>query len=148
MLRFVPRIAAVLLLVVAGTVSPAAGGEQPFHASGEGYVVYNTLYGGGEATHLGRSSLYLTGTDFLQYGFFFPSGAQIRSASGDRLCFDFDANTYSFDPATELRGVSATVTFIGGTGRFQDAIGSADVVFVFDSLTQQFLFLIDGSIDY
>ena len=58
MSRFVPRFAAVLLLIVAGAITPATAKERPFKASGEGVVAYD-LYGQGKASHLGNSSLYV-----------------------------------------------------------------------------------------
>jgi hypothetical protein len=150
MFRFVPRFAAVLLLVVAGALAPAAAKERPFKASGEGDVA-GDLYGGGKATHLGRSSLYVgLHVDPESYFYFVPYGAYLTSASGDRLYFDFDADYYVFVGTTGI--ISATVTFTGGTGRFQDATGSADVVFdLYQYLFNggfSFTFLIDGSIDY
>ena len=51
MFCFIPRIAAVLLVVVAGTLAPAAAEERQLNASGVGFV-NNGLQGGGQATHL------------------------------------------------------------------------------------------------
>jgi hypothetical protein len=140
------RIAAVLFLVVAGTLAPAAAKERPFHASGEGDVA-GALYARCEATHLGRCSLYVDVTTyFLENGLFLSYGGRLTSASGDELYFVFDPEYYFFDPANGV--VSATVTFAGGTGRFHDATGSADVMFDFEPYFYSFRFLIDGSIDY
>ena len=156
MKRFVPRIAAVLFLVVAGTLAPASAEDRPFKASGQGLVAHNSyqdiLIGRGEATHLGRTFLRVDlDSGFLDSGIFIPSVAgSLTSASGELLYFHFDKEFYIFDTATGV--VSATLTFTGAfsTGRFQDATGSADVMFVFDpnSGYQSFRFLIDGSIDY
>ena len=149
MFCFIPRCAAVLLLVVAGALAPAAAQERPLNASGEGFVdSVGSLFGRGEATHLGRSSLSVSSydRDLLSSGYFFAFGGYLRSASGDFLDFAFDEVYYLFDPATGI--VSATVTFTGGTGRFQDVTGSADVTFDLDSNLHNFGFLIDGSIDY
>lgn len=148
MKRFVPRIAAVLFLVVAGTVAPAAAGDRPFNASSAGGVSYGGLFAYEfEAMHLGQSSL-VVGFDqnsLEYYGFFDPSWGIMTSSSGDELRFDFDAEYYFVDPAGV---VSATVTFTGGTGRFEDATGSADMTIDFDPYLASFSFLIDGSIDY
>jgi hypothetical protein len=145
MYRFVPRIVAVLLLVV--TLAPAAAGDRPFKASGEGSVGSSDLTSSCEATHLGRSRLNVGYfSDFLQFGLLLSSGGTLDVASGDGLYFVFDEEGYYLDQATGI--VSTTVTFTGGTGRFQDVTGSADLIFDFDSNFQRFEFLIDGSIDY
>lgn len=151
MFCFIPRIAAVILLVVAGTLAPAAAEDRPFSASGAGnvdvdyYDFYGQMYAlGVEVMHLGRSNLFvdLEVQDVLVK----PYSGGITSANGDFLRFQFDPGLDYFEPAGI---VSATVTFTGGTGRFQDATGSADVMFVFDpDLPRRFLFLIDGTIDY
>ena len=105
------------------------------------------MLGRGEATHLGRSRLSVDQyPDFLGNGVFLPFGGSLKSADGDSLDFVFDQEYYFFDPATRV--VITTVTFTGGTGRFEAATGSADVMFVFDANFQHFVFLIDGSINY
>ncbi len=147
MFCFIPRIAAVFLVVVAGALGLAAAEERPLVASGEGSASNGGFQGVGQATHLGRSSL--TGdlyTDFLAFGVFFANGGSLESANHDFLRFVFDEDAYDFNPATGV--VSTTVTFTGGTGRFQNATGSADVMFDFDQYFYNFEFLIDGSIDY
>ena len=152
MFCFLPRIAAVLLLVVAGTLAPAAAGERAFKASGAG-VISQTYYmnaSGFEATHLGKA--YFSGfvdPDLLQYPGILEIPAYLTAANGDRLYLD-SAVYNDVDPATGIAtGIAiGTLTFKGGTGRFQAATGSADVMFVFDTNYQHFLFLIDGSIDY
>ena len=50
-----------------------------------------------------------------------------RAANGDRL---FATSAVDFDVDTGI--AIGTLTFTGGTGRFQDATGSADVMFVLD----------------
>jgi hypothetical protein len=63
------------------------------------------------------------------------------------LYLDSDVD-YDLDYDTSIGIAIGTLTFAGGTGRFQAATGSADVMFVFDLNLQHFLFLIDGSINY
>lgn len=144
---------ATLSLLAAGT--PAHAGERPFKASGAGFVRSSGLNGWGEATHIGRSALRVDAyTDVLTSGYFVPFGGSLESLAhrpgqgGDFLNFVFDEEFYYFDPATGV--VNATVTFTGGTGRFQHATGSADIVFDFDTVnySPHFDYLIDGSIDY
>jgi len=140
---------AALALLAAGT--PAHAGERPFNSTGAGNVSndMSSLFAGGiEATHLGHGYLSVDVDPYqLDSGFFIPDGGGIlKSANGDVLYFDFDAERYTFDPV--IGALSATVTFTGGTGRFPAATGSADVMIVFDPTFHHFLFLIDGSIDY
>jgi len=146
MFRFVPRFAVVLLLVMAGTLAPATAGERPFNASGAGVIdiASNSLFAiGFEATHLGKANFY---------GNFYPSldnsqpifvPAFFYAANGDAL---FAIGTADFDVDTGI--AIGTLTFTGGTGRFQDANGSADMMIDFDEDFSSFFFLIDGSIDY
>jgi hypothetical protein len=156
MFRFVPRFAAVLFLVVAGAVAPAAAQERPFDASGGGRVDSHgsSLFGKGKATHLGRCAFTVNYLDegFLDNGYFFPTLGLLTSTNGDQLYFHFDKDFYLFDP--EIAVVSTRLTFTGGTGRFQGATGTADLIFVFvvtgsDGVHfSNFSFVIDGSIDY
>jgi hypothetical protein len=151
MFSFVPRIAAVLLLVVAGALAPAAAGERPISASGAGYIDLNTgllAAVGFEATHLGKAIFYgslLQGSLDNSQPINIPG--YFYAANGDRL-FATSATDYDIDYDTGIGIAIGTLTFTGGTGRFQDATGNADVMFIFDLNLDQFLFVIDGSIDY
>jgi hypothetical protein len=145
----VTRITAVLLLIAAAAFAPAAAAEErSLNTSGEGFVDNGGIFfGQGEATHLGRSYLTVGGfMDYLSSGSFVPFGGSLESANRNFLDFAFDEEFYSFDPATGV--IYTTVTFTGGTGRFEDVTGSADVMIIFDPNFHSFLFLIDGSIDY
>jgi hypothetical protein len=125
-------ILAALSLLTAGT--PAQAGERPIQAQGRGYPPYfnepfSYLNGLGRSEHLGPCtlSIYL---DFweLYDGNVLPKALQLEAANGDRL----DARVASeFDPATGI--VVGTVTFLGGSGRFADATGSASLLIVPDS---------------
>ena len=151
MFRFVPRFAAVLLLVVTGTLAPVAAKERPFKASGEGVVVGALYAPKCQATHLGRSLLFVElGLDLRDYFLFIPDRASFTAANGDQLNFDFDAEAYVVNSQTGI--VSTTVTFTGGTGRFRHATGRAtatfDVYQYIYNYSYDFSFVIDGSIDY
>ena len=148
MFRFVPRFAAVLLLVVAGALAPAAAQERPFSASGAGtyHANYGSMYSTFEATHLGKANFYgYVYPLFLDNTQIFAFPAYLTAANGDRLYLE---SVVYFDVDTGI--AIGTATFAGGTGRFEGATGSADVMFDFgtDIYHQHFRFLIDGSIDY
>jgi hypothetical protein len=152
MKRFVPRIAAVLFLVVAGALAPAAAGDRPFKVSGAGtFSEYQGLNAHGfEATHLGQAHFHGdVDLDDLSDPGILRIPAYLIAANGDWLYLDCVAD-YVLDYDTGLGIAIGTATFDGGTGRFQDATGSADVMFDFDPIAHSysFRFLIDGSINY
>lgn len=150
MKRFVPRIAAVLFLVVAGALAPAAAGERPFNASGAGSLNDGYMNATFEAMHLGKAHLsgYVDPIFFLRNshsdrGF----TVQLSAANGDVLYLDCHVD-YVVDHDTGTGIAIGTATFDGGTGRFQDAAVSANVMVEFDQYNSSLNFLIDGSIDY
>jgi hypothetical protein len=150
MFRFISQIAAVLLLVVAGAIAPAAAEERLFNASGAGF--YDThsgsMYSRFKATHLGKANFYgSVFPDYLDNSQIFGFPVDLTAANGDRLFLDSVVD-YVLDYDTGIGIAIGTLTFTGGTGRFETATGNADVMFVFDTIHQRFLFLIDGSIDY
>jgi hypothetical protein len=121
-----------LSLLAAGT--PARAGERPIRAEGRGYVPFFNdpfafLNGLGRSEHLGPCtlSIYL---DFyeLYEGNIVPRALLLEAANGDRLGARV---TSEFDSETGI--VVGTVTFMGGTGRFADATGSARLLIVPDS---------------
>jgi len=148
---------ALAALTLLSTGALAHAGERPFNGSVDGVYDYysSNLYGRGEVPHLGLSTLivgyYPPGLGLLENGIFVPYYGYQYAANGDRLNFAFDAAYYEFDPAVGI--VNTTVTFTGGTGRFQNATGAANVMFVFvpyftDTSGTNFSVLIDGSINY
>jgi hypothetical protein len=122
MTRRIRLICVALCLVLATSLVPAAQ-PRPFKGSAEGMVT-GAIPGGfvveytGQATHLGKFSR----TEFVTFG---PGGAiagtiVFTAANGDQLWADF---TGEFTSPTTAEG---SYTFVGGTGRFADAAGTAD----------------------
>jgi hypothetical protein len=147
MFRFIPRIAGVLLVVLASTLAPAAG-ERPFKTSGRGYGYDGYLSAASfEATHLGKVRFdgYVDLNTLLDSGLSVEMSGYLTAANGDRVYLEIDV---SYDADTGI--AIGTATFVGGTGRFLDASGSADVIFDFSlsSSVYSFLFEIDGSIAF
>jgi hypothetical protein len=121
--RFVSlRPVGVLLVAVAVLVLPerASAGERPYFSRGTAQFVSPTgdFVGAGNATHLGlyeeRGNATISDTGAID------GWATYTAANGDQLYATI---------AGQLNGrtgaITATVTYVGGTGRFADADGSA-----------------------
>lgn len=147
--RFQTRRPVVFMLVVAAAAilpNPASAGERPFQSRGTAKFVGPTDFVGvGTATHMGR---------YTEIGF-----ARF-SPTADPTVLRIDArNTYTASNGDKLHAtlegflnaatgaITATVTYTGGSGRFDDAGGSA-------TLTGQIqpngtiAVIVEGSIDY
>jgi hypothetical protein len=141
------RLGSLGLSVLLVTAPPAVAGERPHKWSGTGQFISATDFvATGHATHLGNydevgSVTAMTPTETT--GVFKIEGWAIHTAAnGDQLFENFtgylDFNTGS---------VTATITFVGGSGRFADATGTG-------TLSGQILgdgaieFAGEGTIDY
>jgi hypothetical protein len=151
---------ALLALALLGPTSPAQAGERPFKGESSGTITSNDPSGdvdydlggfGGEATHLGRFIFSSGSVDAFALVYedrlLIPS-AYLRAANGDEVSASVEAE---FDPDTGL--FLGTMNFAGGTGRFIDATGGAEVAFRLvptsdGSGTYSFDVVIDGVIDY
>ena len=108
--------------------TPTSAQSKPHLASGFGQFAANgsDFTGGGQATHLGN----YTEVGSVQFA---PSGtegvlaisgwAHYTASNGDEL---FALISGTVDLATGV--ILATATYVGGTGRFEDASGSSDLV--------------------
>jgi hypothetical protein len=142
------RPAGALLVAVAALALPgrASAEDRPHKLAGSAQFISPTDFvGSGEATHLGR---------YAEAGCarFSPTAdpavllvdawTTLTAANGDRLC---ETITGRLDLRTGA--ITATVTYVGGTGRFADAGGSA-------ALSGQMLpdgtiaVSVEGTIDY
>jgi len=73
------------------------------------------------------------------------NGATVIGANEDALFID--TVNVAFDPVTGI--AIGTLEFAGGTGRFADAVGSAEVLLLFDFYGIYTVeILIDGTVDY
>ena len=148
------RTLMLTLLLLLGTM-PALAVERPFalHGSGvatlivdpSGLPIGAVATGSGTATHLGQWTV----TGNPKYtpdanGVLHSSGeATLTAANGDKLQVAIDG---ILDP---VAGVDQGVFyFLGGTGRFEGASGSANFVVNINPLTGGFELTVVGRIDY
>ena len=149
------RTLMLTLLLLLGTM-PAFAVERPFALHGSGVATLITdpstgmplgavATGSGTATHLGQWTV--TGNPKYTLdanGVLHSSGeATITAANGDKLQVQIDG---ILDPVASVdQGV---FYFLGGTGRFENASGSANFVVNINPLTGGFELTVVGRIDY
>ena len=151
-------IAAVLLL---GSL-PVLAVERPFALNGSGVATF-IIDGAGNligadvtssstATHLGLCTTvgkvnYTPANDPDHPGRLLSTGSgKITAANGDTLLIEFNG---VLDPPQGTTGIDKPVfRFVGGTGRFANASGTADAVVVVNLLTGAFEITMVGNIDY
>jgi hypothetical protein len=154
MLCFIPRFAAVLLLVVAGAVAPGLAADVPFKGVFSGHaisavptddpgVLLITTVGGGHATHLGKFTMvspHLAVLVTLEV-----EGTQnFTAANGDMLTASFTGQFSVIAGGFLAASIDCTIT--GGTGRFAGAGGGYTFDIVFDPATLTDESVIDGTI--
>ena len=136
-------LAAVATLALAAAAAPAA--ERPHVSQGTAqFVNANDFVGAGHATHLGQ---------YTEVGSaaFSPTAnpAVLRvdawsiytAANGDQLYATFTGHLNGLTGA-----ITATVTYVGGTGRFEGATGSFTIERLFTPATREVTGTIEGSI--
>lgn len=148
------RALMVMLFLILGTI-PASAVERPFalHGAGVATLITNEsgipigaiATGSGTATHLGQWTV--TGNPKYTLdnnGVLHSSGeAAITAANGDKLQVQIEG---VLDP---IAGVDQGVFyFVGGTGRFEGASGSANFVVNINPITGGFELTVVGKINY
>lgn len=145
----------ILTLFMLLATIPASAVQRPFALSGSGTATLivneqglptgSVATGSGTATHLGQWTV----TGNPQYtpdaqGVLHSSGeATLVAANGDKLFIQIDG---VLDP---VAGVDqGTFYFLGGTGRFEGASGSAQFVVNINPVTSGFDLTVVGKIDY
>ena len=148
------RTLMLALSLLLGTI-PALAVERPFALKGAGVATLITdeagnpigaiPTGSGTATHLGQWTVagkvnYTPDSN----GVLHSSGdATITAANGDKLYVKIDG---ILDPITGMD--QGAFYFVGGTGRFEGATGSANFVVTINLLTSGFDLTVVGKIDY
>lgn len=125
--RFFSRRAYALVLSAVGLlalIAPARAATRPHDSRGSAqFVNANDFVGEGTATHLGRyeevGGVQLSPTPDPTV-FLVEAWATYTAANGDQL---YAVMTGTLDGDTGA--ISATVTYVGGTGRFTSASGTA-----------------------
>ena len=148
------RTLMLVTFLLLGTI-PASAIERPFALKGtgvatliideNGHLVGATPTGSGTATHLGQWTV----SGNVKYtpdsnGVLHSSGeATLTAANGDKLLFQIDG---ILDPVAAVdQGV---FHFVGGTGRFEGASGSANFLVTINPLTGGFELTVVGKINY
>ena len=148
------RTLMLMVFMLLGTM-PALAVERPFALKGTGVATLVTdeaghligaiPTGSGTATHLGQWTVAGT-VHYIpdSQGVLRSSGdATITAANGDKLQVQIDG---ILDPVAAIdQGV---FRFMGGTGRFAGATGSANFVVVINPVTGGFELTVVGKIDY
>jgi hypothetical protein len=147
------RTLMLTLFLLLGTI-PASAVERPFALNGAGVATLITdesgnligaiPTGSGTATHLGQWTVAGTVKYTPDNGVLRSSGeATLTAANGDKLQFQIDG---ILDPIAAVdQGV---FRFVGGTGRFEGARGSANFVVTINPLTGGFELTVVGRINY
>jgi hypothetical protein len=148
------RTAMLTLFLLLGTI-PVSAVDRPFALNGAGVATLITdgsgnptgaiATGSGTATHLGRWTVSGNVTYTPDsYGVLHSGGdATLTAANGDKLQFKIDGilDTNTFVD----QGV---FHFVGGTGRFEGATGSANFVVNINPVTGGFELTVVGKINY
>jgi len=153
-------LAAFLLL---GTL-PVMAKERPFALNGNGAATFivdgaGNLIGAdvtstSNATHLGLCTTvgrvnYTPANDPEHPGRLLSSGSgTITAANGDTLLIEFNGVLDPPEPGSPTGTDKPVFRFVGGTGRFAEASGSADAVVVVNLATGAFEITMVGKIDY
>ena len=165
-IRVVLVSAAIFAIGLAQTAAAAEGKQLPYSASGPEVVIQEAphpdcgegrlkveIEGSGQGTHIGqytivRQHCFNLATAAIEDGYF-----EQTAANGDKLWgtyYGFPAGVLEFDengnPVVIL--IHAPWTITGGTGRFADAEGSGDTEGVFNFVTKEGTFSMDGWISY
>ena len=128
---------AVVALALAGLAAPAAAEERAHKWHGTGHFTSATEFAAkGLATHLGQYDEVgaITAMTPIEPGVFAIEGWAIHTASNGDELYEVFYGRLNFGTGA----VTASIRFVGGKGRFEDASGSA-------SLSAQIL--PDGSIE-
>ena len=155
MKRFTKIHVLMLTLFMLLATIPVSAVERPFALSGSGVATLildpagNPIgaipTGSGTATHLGQWTTSGTVTYTPDSNGVLHSGgsATLVASNGDKLHFTIDG---ILDP---IAGVDQGVFyFVGGTGRFEGASGSANFVVTLNPLTGGFELTVVGKINY
>ena len=134
MAKRIPILAAGLVLVMAalgpaGAAASAGGTNLPMNGTGTGHTAIDQLTGAtsgdstGVATHFGQFTAHLDGQ---AAGTTFTGTGNLVAADGDQITDTISATITPTSPTSI--DVVGTLTITGGTGRFEDASGSAEFI--------------------
>lgn len=153
-------ITAVLLL---GSL-PVLAKDRPFALNGAGVATFTVNEAGipvsaevtstSNATHLGLCTTvgtvnYVPANDPEHPGRLLSSGSgTITAANGDTLLIQFSGVLDPPEPGSATAIDKPTFQFVGGTGRFAGASGSAESVVIVNLATGAFEITMVGKIDY
>ena len=156
-------VIALIAFLLLGTL-PVSAVERPFALSGKGFATLiideaGNLTGGdvtstSNATHLGLCTTvgrvnYTPANDPEHPGRLLSSGSgKITAANGDTIQIEFSGVLDPPSPGSTTAIDKPLFRFVGGTGRFAAASGSADAVVVVNLLTGAFEITMVGNIDY